>query len=427
SAATKREMIAANLDLAPTVLSFAGIVPNQDDFIGKVIKKRSVDGTALDKVDMVDQLNQRVSMTNRLRNPVVKGFVVLQIIVLVLCLISLYGIKRLLPFSRFMVVLMTVVPLILLLISLVPTLSEGIYVTAVILGSLVLTALLLKIFKRYNFWVFITIAILTLLALNVDAFFASPLLKSSVLGYDPMAGARYYGIGNEYMGIILGCTILIAASLYQWVDRKWARIVSILIFMVELYIIGAPSLGTNAGGAIAAAFGFLFSFLLFNDYRISWRMLMGVGFFVAALIAGLAVFDMNRPPELQTHIGRAANLIAAYGWNEAWQIIYRKLAMNWKLIQYTIWSRVFIGILLTIVIVLFNPRGILLKVKNDFPYLINGFIGIVFAAFAALAFNDSGIVAAATTSIFLGFPMLFLILGELYDTPDNTGLDRSNS
>ena len=41
---------------------------------------------------------------------------------------------------------------------------------------------------------------------------------------------------------------------------------------------------------------------------------------------------MIRAPELQTHLGRAANQIAAGGLNEGLTIIARKLAMNLKLI-----------------------------------------------------------------------------------------------
>ena len=37
-----------------------------------------------------------------------------------------------------------------------------------------------------------------------DSIFNSFLQQNSFLGYDPVIGARFYGIGNEYGGIILG-------------------------------------------------------------------------------------------------------------------------------------------------------------------------------------------------------------------------------
>ena len=55
---------------------------------------------------------------------------------------------------------------------------------------------------------FLFVSFTTLLALNVDLLTGATMIKSSVLGYDPMAGARYYGVGNEYMGVMIGCSIL---------------------------------------------------------------------------------------------------------------------------------------------------------------------------------------------------------------------------
>ncbi|MFB6367446.1 hypothetical protein ACFCP7_26050, partial [Paenibacillus elgii] len=47
-------------------------------------------------------------------------------------------------------------------------------------------------------------------------------MKRSVLGYDPIVGARYYGIGNEFMGVLLGASLL---GLSAWLQvgrmRTW--------------------------------------------------------------------------------------------------------------------------------------------------------------------------------------------------------------
>ncbi|MFB0867546.1 hypothetical protein, partial [Paenibacillus oleatilyticus] len=45
-------------------------------------------------------------------------------------------------------------------------------------------------------------------------------MKRSVLGYDPIVGARYYGIGNEFMGVLLGASLL---GLSAWLQVRQMR------------------------------------------------------------------------------------------------------------------------------------------------------------------------------------------------------------
>jgi len=37
-----------------------------------------------------------------------------------------------------------------------------------------------------------------------DIVLGNALMQVSILGYDPIVGARFYGIGNEYMGLLAG-------------------------------------------------------------------------------------------------------------------------------------------------------------------------------------------------------------------------------
>jgi len=131
---------------------------------------------------------------------------------------------------------------------------------------------------------------------------------------------------------------------------------------------------------------------------------------VILVAAGGTFYDMQRPVEMQTHIGRAANQIVAGGWQEILLIIKRKMAMNIKLIRYTIWSYVFMVIMLVVSLLLVRPVGAMQQLRQQHPYIFKGFIGIITAAFVALLVNDSGIVAASTTSIYLVFPILMLML-----------------
>ncbi len=84
--------------------------------------------------------------------------------------------------------------------------------------------------------------------------------------------------------------------------------------------------------------------------------------------------------------------------------------MNFKLIRYTIWTKVFLVSLGGLVLLFYRPLGRMQSFKAKFPFLYTAFVGITVASIAALVFNDSGIVAAATTMVFGALPLLYLFL-----------------
>ena len=183
-----------------------------------------------------------------------------------------------------------------------------------------------------------------------------------------------------------------------------------LFFVFQSVIIGSPQLGANSDGMITAPAAFLVTLLMLKNLRISPQTVLLVLAGVIAVTVGFTVYDMTRPVELQTHIGRAANQILLGGWGEAWTIITRKLAMNIKLIGSTIWSWVFMVILLALALLVYHPVGAMKQLRQDKPYIVKAFGGIITGALVGLVINDSGIVAASTTSIYLVVPLLLLML-----------------
>jgi hypothetical protein len=57
--------------------------------------------------------------------------------------------------------------------------------------------------------------------------------------------------------------------------------------------------------------------------------------------------------------------------------------------------------------------GIFKDTVNNHPLLFKGLVGATVGSIAALAANDSGIVAAATTMIFIAPPFILLIMEEV--------------
>lgn len=411
SATTKRDYIAANVDIAPTVLDFfrANVLFPMD---GISIESRL---SGDDKLEALFGLVKELSLVNQLRAPLVKGYVGAEIATLVAVLIILFFVRRgrYARWVEFFVFAMACVPLVFLILPVFPVGDPVVYTLLAVFLWLILSIAIFRAAGSSVLSRFFAVALLTVLLLDVDAATGCHLIKGSVLGYDPASGARYYGIGNEFMGVLIGTTIVLATIAYQKWRNRWVFVAASALFALEVFFLANPGLGANAGGTIAAMAAFALTAVLMSGWTVRARTVLGIGALVLAFVALVAFLDMQRAPEAQSHVGRALNMIISGGWNEAYGIISRKLAMNIKLIRYTIWSRVFLVSLVTLAVLLYRPHGIVRSIGEEYPYVLRGLVGMVTGAFVALVFNDSGIVAAATTTIFSVSLLACLALNDM--------------
>ena len=409
SGSTPRDFVVANTDITPTILSFMGVKDLGTNIIGQPIISKPASG---DTLDQAQTLSHSSALTNRLRSPLIKGYVVFQTIVIVLTLLLLILFKRNISWVSPLILAIGVFPLVLLPLGRVSLPFDWAYGFLALAATILLTWTLSAVFRSNYCKAFVFVSFLTLLALNLDILTGTPMIKSSVLGYDPMAGARYYGVGNEYMGVMIGCAILVSVAAYQMWPKKWFLGVIGIFLALQALFIGTPNLGANTGGVLTAMIAFPVTLMLLSDIRISVRNLVIIALLFGGAALGLVAFDLSRPPELRSHVGRAANQILSGGWQEGLTIIYRKASMNLKLMRYTVWSKVFLAILASLVILIYRPVGAMSRIKSEYPHLFQGFPGILVGAVVALIVNDSGIVAAATTSIYIIVPILLLILSQ---------------
>lgn len=407
SPATHRDYILANTDVAPTILDYFGLQVDHQIMIGQPVEIMPAEGK--DTLQEAAALTDSASRANRLRYPLIRGYVFALIIIILLTLLVVLWFPRFRHLFQIMVVGIVSVPLVFLLLGVLNLGADWRYIGVAILAVIIITWIALLLFKN-PFNSFVALSICTILLINVDILTGTHLIQTSVLGYDPMAGARYYGIGNEYMGILLGSSIIVSAALYERCQLKRYVIAIALFLMLQCVLIASPQLGANSDGLITAPLAFLVTLLLFSNIRINPTALLGIAGVVAVAVVGVAYFDMLRAPEIQSHIGRAASQIVNGGWGEAITIITRKLSMNLKLIRYTIWSWVFIVILLALALSVYFPVGAMRFIRRERPCILKGFVGIVTAALVGLVVNDSGIVAASTTSIYLVVPLLLMML-----------------
>jgi hypothetical protein len=114
-------------------------------------------------------------------------------------------------------------------------------------------------------------AIVGVLALLVDALAGTQLLMRSLLGPDPILGARFYGIGNELKsGLAVLVLAALAAALHPAQPGRRAVLAvagtGIALGVVE----GSARIGAGVGGVILVAAGFAVAAVMMGDPRSAW-------------------------------------------------------------------------------------------------------------------------------------------------------------
>lgn len=415
SPTTRREGIATLYDIAPSILQYYG-APVPSSMLGRPWYSESVKDNTRSNLEIIQDINTYTTIVSNLRPPLVKGYVVLHLLVLagvISCLV--FGWRKYRYFIPFLVVLITM-PLAWLIEGFFFPLKSNIFLYIlewlVLSGLFVFVSLAFARNKKIDPVLFPCLA--TVGILLTDTVAGGNLQKYSVLSYDPIAGARFYGIGNEYMGVLVGATIMGVSLLMQRLGKiSWKTLfASGVLFFSVMVVIGLPQWGSNFGGILASLVSFVYTFLRLYRVRIRFREILVGGIIMFAVCSGFLILDYLRPPELRSHFGQLIYKVQSSGVEAFGEVIVRKLSMNYRLIKYTIWTRVLIGTLLALGILFYRPIGIFKQILNNNPALAAGLEGSLVGAFAALIFNDSGIVAAATSIIFPSVTLFFLVLRE---------------
>lgn len=408
SSTTERRGVVTLLDVAPSILSWLGISP--PDTMGgqqlEVIPSRAADL-------FLNREVERITTVYTQRPSILYSYITYQVAVLLVGLMLL--LKKLTayyPWLKAPLLSLLVAPLSFLWMSV----YESIGMAGYLIAFMTITSVCAYLLSRLSFRAACGIAsAANLLFLIGDGLMGGPLGKYSVLGYDPIIGARFYGMGNEYMGVVIGSAILLNAV---WLEgrekRAWQRVSLLLAFAAIVVFFAVPFWGTNAGGALAATIAFGFTWLRFfpGGGGSTWKKAF---FYVTLPLIGLSMlflFNFVLHSNAVSHIGRAFQALAAGDVEEIRGIVWRKFEMNWKLIQHSSWSKLFITALFAMVVLIWRPIGRIRQWNVCYPSYTAGFAGIIIGAIAALLLNDSGIVAAATAIVYAVVPIMLLPIEE---------------
>jgi hypothetical protein len=163
------------------------------------------------------------------------------------------------------------------------------------------------------------------LTLVIDLILGAPLQLDTALGYSATVAFRFSGLGNFGFAELAGAAILVAGLMVDRFPGRRGRLLALVALVVALAVDGLPSMGADVGGVLAATPTFLLLIWLLNRRSLQWRRILALGLATAGLISALALFDVLRPAEQRTHLGRLVERMGDEGWDPLASVITRKL------------------------------------------------------------------------------------------------------
>lgn len=383
SSTTNRNGIIANIDLAPTILNLLGI--DSTGSVGKIISfDDKIDKSIEEKIIEKNKIYTVSSV--RYKSLLYYGICSIIILVLVL-LVKIARIRLSINFKyirRISLEMILLMPTLYLITSIFQPGNSRNYI-GIILLLLVISIIILYGLRKFNMnkklLIFSSFNIMILL---LDLILKGQISQFSVLSHDPIIGARYYGMGNEMVGIFLAS---IAILLKQLKILGINKNVNILILMTGLFFIASPKLGANVGGSLALLAALIFYFLVEKEIEIDFKKILIIAVIGIAILGIIAIIDIKFNTNT-THLGNTILSIKDEGLSLVIQIILRKLLMNIKLIGRSFWTFVLLTSLLVF------SSGIYYNEIYDSD-LLKVTIAIIIGALAGFLLNDSGLILSA--------------------------------
>ena len=242
--------------------------------------------------------------------------------------------------------------------------------------------------KQMGFYAFLTIGLII-----IDCVIGTPLMKSGIMSYDAINGARYYGVGNEYEGVLLN---------YKKIS-KWLAVVLSLVILITSAM---PSMGANVGGAISECVAYLLFILLIFDVKLDLKKIIMIGVATVLIVVAFAGLDFLMGTE--SHLAVFTNQIIQEGPAAIFNTFGRKIQMNLKLAKSSVWVNILIVSIIIIGALIFKPSGYFKKIHDKYPMIFKGFMASFVGCIVTLLVNDSGIVAASTAAIYILIPIIII-------------------
>jgi len=387
SPSTRRDGVVTLADVAPTILMAAGVTPLAS-MGGRAVEQ--VEST--DPVAAVERLDDRYVQAARIRAPLLRGFVWFALVVLAGVALAIAGRRerRLRIPIRIALTVVATVPLGLFLEPVLPHGGSTLLAILVVAGfALVVGAAASLLGTSAGMAAVSGVTVVTVI---VDLALRGPLASRAPISYLIADGSRFYGIGNELMGVLVAAMLVALAVAFD--RRAVAPLAGATAMTIVIALMGAPTVGAKLGSLFVAvpAFGLLAASA--GGRKPSWWLALAFEIVAGAATGILILADRLRPAAQRSHIGQVGG--AGTG-----ATVARKIGAALRLLALSIWM-VALLIVLALAGVVWRTRGDdVRRVLGARSHLRASLAGGGLAIVGALAFNDAGTIAAALIAILL--------------------------
>lgn len=224
-------------------------------------------------------------------------------------------------------------------------------IAAIFISTMILSIILIKVQLKKVSFIFLAL-------IYLDAVFFNFLLRNSLLSYESSLGARFYGIGNEFLGAIIAYILIFISESKS--KNNW------MIWFINAILLLYDGSGNNFGGFLTCGvIGFYISPLPMKLFEI----------FAATVMISIS----------NNHIGVFFRNLISLNINYITDTLLGKLYTFKRLLQVNIWTEL---IVVSLLIYLYNMlKGILKFNGNTMVFVISCILVVIF--------NDSGIVSCA--------------------------------
>lgn len=416
SSTTRRAGVFANLDLGVDILNRFGL--KNKEMVGRQLTNKTMDN----RDDYMTKEYKKIVAISSIRMTIINIYVAVISVSWILGALALWQRdklpkkhkKKILNFLKEMVKLGLIMPLAFLSAPILRPGSQAQVTLSIVFMTVLLYILGSRIFKNDDLKQVGFYSILMILLIVVDSVISTPLMQSNIMSYDPMIGARYYGIGNEYEGATIGSAILGIAILleYKKIPKLWVAIFLFAVLITSAY----PSMGANVGGAISESIAYIAFFLLICGVKINFKKSVLVVAITALIVAVFATADIMLG--MGSHLGNFVVQVFRNGPMEIVTVFARKIDMNIQLAQTTVWVNILLVGLLILGFTIFRPNRHFSYMKERYKIVYDGYLAIMVGCVVTLLVNDSGIIAAATDSIYLLIPVIIILINKFNQKED---------
>jgi hypothetical protein len=408
SPSTQRLGLLTLTDLAPTILDQLGVaVPK--GMIGHGLRVTTTNGPA--PLDRLQNLNSLAAYRERIYLPLTKGYVIFQTLIYlatILLFSSRGGVGKGSLWLERIVLGIAAWPLATFVFRMIPGAWHlGAFGGAVVLAVDCVLVLIARRRPTHRLSSLSRILFGTVALIVIDVCLGARLQQASILGYSPHTAARFTGIGNAAFASLMVCCVLWVGIHVQFGENRrnaliTATVVCALVFVVD----GAPWLGSDVGGILTMAPVFGLLLYVLAGRKLNVRVAAVAAMATVAVLGVAALFDLGRPSDRRSHLGRFILDIGKD--NSAFTTtIGRKIATNIRVFSGSFWTWIVPVIALTLLFFLGAQRGW----ERDLPVrsaLRASLVASLLAGLLGFAVNDSGSVVTALVFVEIG-PMVTLL------------------